>query len=65
MDMSTHARKRSRARGISQSDIELVLQYGQAYYARGAKIWFLGKHEAKQWMDEECRLRLVTSSESS
>lgn len=71
MDMSTHAKKRSRARGISQGDIELVLQYGQAYYARGAKIWFLGKREANRWMREEGRLRdlvgihLVCSTDGS
>ena len=57
MELSTHAKERARARGISREDIELVVEYGRHYYARGAKIWFLGRRDVKQGTREDVRLR--------
>jgi hypothetical protein len=47
--LTTHAIVRMQQRHISVLMIDLVMQYGRVYHARGAEVYFLGKRECRKY----------------
>ncbi len=48
--LTDHARMRMQQRGIPQSQIELLLEYGSERYDRCGKLWLSYDHKAKKLM---------------
>ena len=48
--LTDHARMRMQQRGIPQSQIEWLLEYGSERYDRCGKLWLSNDHKAKKLM---------------
>lgn len=48
--LTDHARMRMQQRGIPQSQLEWLLEYGSERYDRCGKLWLSYDHKAKKFM---------------
>jgi len=46
--LTDHALKRMSGRRISEKELTSVFTYGRHFYAKGAKVYFVGKKEVKK-----------------
>jgi len=52
MVFTNHANQRMRSREISEADVQLTIEYGRTFYARGAVHKVIGKKEIARYQDE-------------
>ena len=57
--ISLHAKQRMDLRGMSQRDIELVLQYGRKIYSRRTVFHVIGRKEIKKYAEQCTELRAL------
>ena len=51
-----HGRKRMTARGISETALSAVLEFGRMVYVRGAKIYVIGRKEVQSFLRKDIEL---------
>ena len=51
-----HGRKRMTARGISETALSAVLEFGRMVYVRGAKTYVIGRKEVQSFLRKDIEL---------